>query len=76
MLARAQARHRVGVAGVAREVKAAESLDRDDLAPLQTRERRGDRVAGVGRARRVAQFQPRAAHRARIGFGVEAAVDG
>ena len=74
-LARAQARHRVGVAGVAGEVKAAEALDRDDLAASEPRDGRGDRVDRVQR-RAVGreQRQPRTAGGAGVRLGVKAAV--
>jgi hypothetical protein len=74
LLALAQPRHRGGIARIAREVKAAEPLDRDDAAAAQQLERGGDRVAVDRPAPAIDQRQRRSAHRAGVRLGVEAPV--
>ena len=73
VLARAQRARPPLVVGAAREVVAAEALDRDDRAVAQQRGGRRDRVAGAGHAS-ADQRAPRPARRAGVRLGVEAAV--
>jgi hypothetical protein len=63
-----------GVARIAGEVKAAQALDRDDLAFTQPAQRFGDRVAGQRLAGGIEQAELRPAVRATGGFGMETAV--
>ena len=75
-LARAQRGDRDRVPGAAREVVAAEPLDRDDRAVEQRRRGGRDRIAGGERAAAgVEQRRMRAAGRAGVRLGVEAAVE-
>ena len=83
-LAPAQAHHRLLVAGVDQQMKAAESLDGHDQPPAQRCHRPAQRgflhgevlapSCGVGAA--VPQRQPRPALRTRVGLGMEAPVAG
>ena len=78
VLARAQPRHRLLVAGIAGEVKPADALDRDDQPVGQPSRRTVD---GVDRARysgplstRADEPHPRAAPGAGVGLGVKATI--
>ena len=77
VLARAQPRDGRLVVGPAREVVAADPLDRQDRAAAEQRRGGRHRVAGGGAAvARRDQPRPRPAVRARVRLGVEAAVRG
>ena len=75
-LARSQAGHRRSIAGIAREVKAAQPLHGHDLASCQGPARTPQRLVPTGHpcAVRRQQGQLRAADGAGVGLGVKAAV--
>ncbi len=74
VLAAPQIGHHVLSRGVARQVEAAEPLDRDDGAADEQARRRGEGIARERCAGRIGERQARAAHGARVRLGVEAPV--
>ncbi len=75
-LALTQPRDRRRIARVAGQVETAQPLDGDDLAPNKPRERLGHRVDIRDRGRvGIEHCKARTAGRARVGFGVETAVE-